>query len=147
MQSAHMYIPTNEDCIKIKQNWTVYGDAELDHSTTTMETTTSAETTPEWTTTTWPSTTWTSASTSASTSTGTWRTGIPILPENSKGGIVVYIVFINIVLTRDGHRQIRQFFPVQPENFRTVPVEKLRFFPVQPENMLAVTSVFSGYPL
>ena len=33
------------------------------------------------------------------------------------------------------------FFPVQPEIFRAVPVEKRRFFPVEPENMRAVPGV------
>jgi len=39
----------------------------------------------------------------------------------------------------------RLFFPVQPENFRALPVEKLQFFPVQPENMRAVTPVLSSH--
>ena len=50
------------------------------------------------------------------------------------------------------NRKIWAVFPIQPENFRAVPVEKLRFFRfrfflVHLENMPAVTPVFSGYPV
>ena len=57
-------------------------------------------------------------------------------------------------MSRDGHpvlRKTRAVFPVQPEHFRAVPVEKLRFsdplFPVKPENMRVITPVCSGSPL